>query len=102
MKNIQVIDGAENAVYDIFAVPDEIFELVFPSGTDVAFIEELSQRADAQQVLGALAKIWANRVLKRNVVGIHGLLFYGLLKKRKYYPTLRDEDATNPDGSLLR
>jgi hypothetical protein len=41
-------------------------------------------------------------VPKSNVAGIHGILFYGLLKKRQYYPALRDEDTANPDGSLLR
>jgi hypothetical protein len=35
-------------------------------------------------------------------MGIHGVLFYELLKKRQYYPTLRDEEAINPDGSRLR
>jgi hypothetical protein len=40
MKNIQVIDGAENCVYDIFAATDEEFSLIFPRGQDVAFIDE--------------------------------------------------------------
>ena len=40
MKNILVIDGADNCVYDIFAAPQEVFDLVFASGTDVAFAEE--------------------------------------------------------------
>lgn len=41
MKNIQVFDGAENAVYDIFVATDEEFALIFPDGTDVAFIDEV-------------------------------------------------------------
>ena len=44
MKNIQVIDGADNCVYDIFAAPEQIFDLVFAPGTDVAFVEELEKR----------------------------------------------------------
>jgi hypothetical protein len=102
MKNIQVIDGAQNAVYDIFAATDDVFALVFPSGTDVAFIEDIRQRPDAEEVLKALETIWANRLPKTQVQGIHGILFYGLLTKRHYYPTLRDEEAANPDGSRLR
>ena len=51
MKNIQVIDGALNAVYDIFAATDE--------GCDVVFADEV-------------------------------------------YPTRRDEEAKNPDGTDLR
>jgi hypothetical protein len=35
-------------------------------------------------------------------MGIHGIVFCGLYVKRKYYPTLRDEEAVNPDGSQLR
>ena len=41
VKKIQIFDGAENAVYDIFAATDEEFGLIFPSGTDVAFIDEV-------------------------------------------------------------
>lgn len=102
MKNIQVIDGADNAVYDIFAASDEVFEMVFPRGTDVAFIEEIRERPDADRVLSALETIWAQRLPKSQAMGIHGLLFYELIEKRQYYPTLRDEEATNPDGSPLR
>ena len=35
MKNIQVIDGAENCVYDIFSATDEEFALIFEAGADV-------------------------------------------------------------------
>jgi hypothetical protein len=58
LKNIQVIDGAENCVYDIFAAPAEVFDLVFTPGTDVAFTEELKHRRDAQRVFEALGTIW--------------------------------------------
>ena len=34
--------------------------------------------------------------------GLHGLLFYGLDEKKRYYPSRRDEEAQNPDGSRLR
>ncbi len=30
MKNIQVIDGALNCVYDIFPLTDEDFSVIFP------------------------------------------------------------------------
>lgn len=102
MKNIMVIDGAENCVYDIFATPDDDFALIFPEGTDIAFIEDIERRADADLVFEALKRTWSNRVPKREAVGIHGIVFYQLYAKRKYYPTLRDEEALNPDGSALR
>ena len=44
MKNIQVIDGADNTVYDVFSATDEEFAVIFPSGTDIAFIEEVFER----------------------------------------------------------
>ena len=36
MKNIQIIDGAENSVYDIFQATEDEFAVIFPDGTDVA------------------------------------------------------------------
>lgn len=102
MKNIQVIDGAENSVYDIFAATDEDFALIFPIGQDVAFIEEVMLRGPGTQLNEAFARIWERRIPKREAMGIHGILFFELKQKMKYYPTRKDEEAVNPDGSLLR
>jgi hypothetical protein len=102
MKNIQVIDGAENSVYDIFAATEEEFALIFPVGQDVAFIDEVMTRGPQQQLDEAFSRIWQRRVPKRDALGIHGLLFYELEHKKQYYPTRRDEDAVNPDGTRLR
>ena len=102
MKNIMVIDGAENCVYDIFAASDDDFALIFPNETDIAFIEDIERRQSAEIVLAALKRTWSNRVPKRDATGIHGIVFYQMYAKRKYYPTLRDEEAANPDGSGLR
>lgn len=44
MKNIQIIDGALNAVYNIFQATDEEFSLIFPRGQDIAFIDEVMAR----------------------------------------------------------
>ena len=41
MKNIQIIDGAINCVYDIFEATDDEFKLIFPAGQDIAFIDEV-------------------------------------------------------------
>ncbi|MEI5528337.1 hypothetical protein WB388_48190, partial [Streptomyces brasiliscabiei] len=81
---------------------DDVFDAIFPKGTDVAFIEEIAQQPDADRVLSAIETLWAGRLPKSQAMGIHGLLFYGLLNKRQYYPTLRDEEAENPNGSRLR
>ena len=102
MKNIQVIDGALNAVYDIFAATDEEFALIFPIGEDIAFIGEVLARGYEKELDEVFARIWRRRIQKCDVVGIHGTLFYELDHKKQYYPTRRDEEARNPDGSQLR
>jgi len=102
VRYIQVIDGAENCVYDVFATSDADYALLFPNQTDIAFADDLHARADAPDVTAALARLWLNRVPKVQVQGIHGLMFFGLPRKRQYYPTLRDEEAVNPDGTRLR
>jgi hypothetical protein len=102
MKNIQVIDGADNCVYDIFAATEEEFALIFPPGQDVAFIDEVISRGPQDAVDAALSRIWQRRVRKSDAVGIHGLLFYDLEHKKQYYRTRSDEEAENPDGTKLR
>lgn len=103
MKNIQVIDGAHNSVYDIFAASEEEFALIFPAGEDVAFIDEVYRAGcDEDALNAAFAAIWKRRIVKSQAMGIHGLLFYELEEKKPFYPTRRDEEAINPDGSLLR
>jgi hypothetical protein len=50
----------------------------------------------------AFQNIFKRRVAKKDAMGIHDLLFYELKPKKVYYPTRRDEEAVNPDGSRLR
>lgn len=102
MKNIQIIDGALNCVYDIFAATDEEFGLIFPEGTDIAFINEVYDREDSQRLDAAFNNLWERRVQKFEATGIHGIIFYELDEKKAYYPTRRDAEAINPDGTNLR
>ena len=102
MKNIQVIDGAVNCVYDIFQATDEEFKIIYPNGEDVAFIDEVYAKGEKELLDKAFTAIWARRVPKVQANGIHGLLFYELESKKPYYPTRRDEEARNPNGSNLR
>jgi len=102
MKNIQIIDGAQNCVYDIFSATDEEFALLFPEGKDIAFIDEIYTNGDAKLLDKIFTKIWRRRIRKIDAQGIHGIIFYELEEKKVYYPTRRDEDAINPDGSKLR
>ncbi|MEG7978457.1 MAG: hypothetical protein NY202_00600 [Mollicutes bacterium UO1] len=39
-KNIQVIDGADNCHYPIYSIEEEYFNLIFPNGQDIEFIED--------------------------------------------------------------
>ena len=102
MKNIQIIDGADNCVYDIFSATEEEFSLIFPAGTDIAFIDEVYDKGDAAELDVAFNNIWKRPIKKRDVVGIHGIIFYELGGKSVYYPTRKDDEAINPDGSRLR
>ena len=102
MKNIQVIDGAVNCVYDIFAATEDEFSTIFPSDQDVAFIEDVFAAGDASALNAAFENIWKRRIPKASALGVHGTLFYELHEKKVYYPTFKDEEAINPDGSRLR
>lgn len=102
MKNIQVIDGAQNCVYDIFAIDEEGFALIFPEGQDVAFIDEVEARHPFELLGPVFERLWRQRVPKREANGIHGLLFFELEEKKPFYPDRTDENAINPNGSRLR
>ena len=104
MKNVQVIDGAVNCVYDIFRVSDAGYRMIFGPGEDVAFIDEVlkKHRGRMAKLNIVFDSMWKRRLSKRKAHGIHGLLFYELSVKKVYYPTRRDEEARNPGGSNLR
>ena len=93
---------APDIAFGIFPATDEEFALVFPEGTDIAFINEIYANGDMQLLDAAFNSIWQRRVKKDDARGIHGIIFYELDEKKAYYPTRRDEEAINPDGSNLR
>ena len=91
MKNIQVIDGAMNAAYAIFAATDEEFSTLFPDdGQDIEFIEDVVARLGEKQTGKLMTPIWARPVPKAEAIGIHGTVFYGLEHKKKYYEAKRE------------
>ena len=83
MKNVQVIDGALNSVYDIFSATEYEFFLIFPAGQDIAFIDEVMSRGPSQALNAAFQRIWKRRIAKKDAMGIHGLLFYELEHKKR-------------------
>ena len=76
MKNIQIIDGASNATFSIFQATDEEFAAIFPDGTDMELIEDLSARLGQEKAGKILSPLWQRPILKRDALGIHGTLFY--------------------------
>ena len=98
MKNIQVIDGAENATFDVFAASEDEFLFIFPNdGQDIEFIEDVYDRLGNEKAATVFISLWKRRVDKKTVDGIHGTLFCGLRNRRKFYPTKReDEMIANP------
>jgi hypothetical protein len=92
MKNIQVIDGANNSTYSIFAATDDEVAAIFPGGTDVEFVEDFFERL-GDEVAGKIqSELWNRPVNKKDVHGIHGTLFYQLTKKKRYYPTKKESE----------
>ena len=88
MKNVQVIDGAINSVFEIYAVPDEIFFRLFPDGADIAFAEDFRKSDPLWRVF------YLNRVEKKRVKGIHGTLH--LVEKTEkvgFFPTKREAEV---------
>ncbi len=93
MKTILVVDGAENCAYDHFQATDEFFALIFPAdGQDIEFIEDFWKRHAEEDLEEEFDRLWARPVRKRDVHGIDGILFYGLLGKKIYYPNKKDSD----------
>ena len=103
MKNIQVIDGADNAAYLIYATSDEDFSLIFPAaGQDVEFVNDFLSRTESRLATRVLTSLWQHPVERATVRGIHGTLFYELDWKKSYYPTKRWADFDDPDASSRR
>ena len=93
MKNIQVVDGATNCAYDIFAVSANTFKAIFPGdGQDIEFFEDFVRRVGEEKAGELLTPVWQNRVEKVDVSGINGTLFYELEVKKQFYPTKRESD----------
>jgi hypothetical protein len=92
MKNIQVIDGADNCTYDVYAATEEEFSIIFPEqGRDIQFVEDIKEDDNVKK---ALSQIWNRRLKKTEINGIHGTLFCELLQKKQFYPNKKDSDLT--------
>lgn len=87
MKNIQVIEGAENCTFDIYAVPREVFEHIFPGrDQDVEFEEDLSARLSSRDKVLVYGQLYKVPLDRKCISGIHGTLFLQLHDRAKYFP----------------
>jgi hypothetical protein len=100
MKNVQVIDGAENCTYPIYSFTDDEFKTIFPGeGQDIEFIKDVSKRIGEKAMIQTLKGPWSRGEMnKEEVQGIHGTLFYQLEEKKKYYPTKKEIEMVTHTG----
>jgi hypothetical protein len=99
MKNIQVIDGADNCAFPIYQVTEEEFRAIFPEeGQDIEFAEDLFGRLGEKKSANFVAKIWKRAIAKSEAMGIHGTLFYEFSEKRKYFPESKKEYDWDPQS----
>jgi hypothetical protein len=98
VKNIQVIDGAQNCTFSIFQATEEEFALIFPApGQDIQYAEDIKLCPDADAVFAALTKVWERPVRKQDANGIHGTLFYDLQRYKTVFRENR-ESAVDPSA----
>ncbi len=92
MKNIQIIDGASNATYNLFQATDDEFAEIFPgSGQDIEVVEDYVRRVGEDEARKTLSKLWERPIYKHDAKGIHGTLYYDYKEKARYLPESRRE-----------
>jgi hypothetical protein len=92
MKNIQIIDGASNSVFEIYAIADTLFAALFPNGTDVAFAKDYYAELPITDRL--LKNLYKRRVDKKSIRGIHGTLHLDSSQvEPKFFPTRRESEV---------
>jgi len=98
MKNIQVIDGAQNCTFSIFQATDDEFLLIFPeAGQDIQYAEDLGKLPNQKKILEACLRIWDRPIRKQDAMGVHGTLFYELERYKAWYRDKR-EDGVDPSA----
>ncbi|WLR98455.1 hypothetical protein [Shinella sumterensis] len=99
MKNIQIIDDADNVTYSLFQATEAEFEAIFPNGRDIELAEDLLDRLGEEMAGAVLAPIWSRPILKRDALGIHGTLFYDNDRRRDHIPPSKREVDWN-EGAI--
>jgi len=96
MKNIQVIDGAENCTYDVIEATDDEFERIFPNGTDVEFVEDFVARVVDQVAEATVTPLWSRREVRSWCVGFTDALLPA--EAEEEVPTKKADEMRNPPG----
>ncbi len=92
MKNILVIDGAENCAYSVFQATTSEFKEIFPDdGQDIEYAEDLAGRL-GPRLAKLMTPIWERPIAKKNAMGIHGTLFYQMEYRKEFYSSKREKD----------
>ncbi|HVI53800.1 MAG TPA: hypothetical protein VM621_01960 [Luteibacter sp.] len=102
MKNVQIVDSARNATYEIFAAEDEQFAVLFPHDADIEFVDDAIDRMGQGAVDAALEALWSRPIDKQSAEGVHGTLIYGLPAKRAYFPSKRSTEFDRVDTPGFR
>jgi hypothetical protein len=92
LRNIQIVDGADNATFSVFQATDEEFHEVFPGpGQDMEISEDFAKRVGETRAAQILQAIWERPILKRDANGIDGTLYYNAERRRHYLPSSKRE-----------
>ena len=92
MKNVQIIDGANNATFSVFRATESEFGYLFPNpGQDIEFVEDFFARHHEKFAIETLNNLWLRPIHKRDTHGIDGTLYYNYAAKRGYLPASKRE-----------
>lgn len=86
MKNVLIIDGAENCTYDVFQLNDDEFIQVF-GNREIVFIEDLVADETSKAFYDPIfTGMWGRRIDKKDAMGTHGTIFYEQYYKKRHFP----------------
>jgi hypothetical protein len=92
MKNVQIVDGADNATFSIFRATESEFEYLFPNdGQDIEIVEDFFARHHEKFATETLNNLWLRPIHKSKVNGIDGTLYYNHADKRRHIPASKRE-----------
>jgi hypothetical protein len=89
LKNVQIIDGAVNSVFEIYEVDDYTFDEIFVDDQDTVFLSDIHKYSDFTEEESVLfwKKVYSCRKDKKEINGIHGTLHLdGSNCKKEYFP----------------